>query len=138
MSCSESEAVVVRVEGDWAVVRLAQTLSSCGRCDQPGGCGKSALIGGGERLVPVPNDVAAHVGDAVVLSVPDGAVLRAAAWAYLMPAVLAIAGAAGGTQLAGDGYAAVAGAVAGLLGGVVLLRILPSRKPALAMRIKSF
>lgn len=138
MSCSESEAVVARVESGLAFVRLTQALSSCGRCGEAGGCGKSSLLGGDrERLVAVPNEAGVRAGDVVVLSVPSGAVWRAALRAYLMPAGLAIAGAALGDAAFSQSFSPVAGAVLGVLFGVGLLRLLPNRTPVLSMRIKS-
>lgn len=138
MSCSESEAVVARVEDGMAFVRLSQSLSSCGRCGESGGCGKASLFGGEkERLIAIPNEIGARPGDAVVLAVPSGAVVRAAMLAYLFPAGLAIAGAVVGTALTEYSPAAVLGAVAGLIVGVGLLRVLPQRKSVLSMRLHS-
>jgi sigma-E factor negative regulatory protein RseC len=138
MSCSESDAIVARVEGEIAFVRLAQPLSSCGRCNEQGGCGKSALLGGDEaRLIPIANEMGAHVGDTIVLSVPSGAVLRAAVWAYLMPSLLAILGAIVGTLVVEqDSRGAVIGTLIGLALGLWVLRRLPRRKTVLSARIK--
>ena len=87
---SESEAVVVRVEDDLAYIEVRSDVSACGSCGDKGHCGKSQA---GPRQYAVHNTVGAAAGDVVVVSVPDGAVLRAAALTYLMPLVFLLAGA---------------------------------------------
>lgn len=134
MSCTETEAVVAEVRDGIAVVRVTQAPSSCGRCGEAGGCGKATT--GASRQYELPNAVGAKAGDRVVLSVPGGAVLRAAMLAYLLPAVLAIAGAAAATALVGDGVPALAGALCGLLAGALAMRRTGRTGPAaMTMRL---
>jgi sigma-E factor negative regulatory protein RseC len=116
---SDSEALVTGVAGEYAVVEVECLPSACGKCGDKGGCGKPQ---GGPRRYAVLNTVGARVGDRVVLSVPEGAVLKAAALSYLMPLVFVIGGAAAGTAF-GDGLPTVAGAAAGLALGLIILRI---------------
>lgn len=121
---SESEALVTGIAGEFAVIEVECLPSACGKCDDKGGCGKPQ---GGPRRYAIRNTVGAKVGDRVVVSVPEGAVLRAAALSYLMPLVFVIGGAAAAMAGWGDGAPAVAGAGAGLAVGLVVLRILNLR-----------
>lgn len=135
---SESEGLVTDVKGDFAVIEVAAAASACGKCGDKGACGKAA---NGPRRYAVRNTVGARPGDRVVLSVPDGAVLKAAALSYLMPVLFSIGGAAAGTAWGGEGLAAVAGAVLGLMTGVAILRMTAARfacgrEPWLALRLQ--
>jgi len=126
----KNTATVVRLEGDHAWVEAAAVESGCGHCHEAGGCGGSLLnqpLGRRRsRVYRLPNHVGARVGDRVQLSLPPGSVLRAAGVAYLLPLLLIVAGAAWGTLQGGDVWA-VAGAAAGLVVGMVLMRVLPER-----------
>ena len=117
---SESEALVMSVAGEFVVVEVDGMPSACAKCGEKGGCGKA---GAGPRRYAVRNTVGARVGDRVVISVPEGAVLRAAALSYLMPLVFVIGGAAAAMAWLGDGLPTVAGAAAGLAVGLVVLRV---------------
>lgn len=127
--------MVVRLEGGDAWLEILDRPSGCGKCDSAGSCGAES------RLQRVPNSIGARVGDRVLVSVADGAVMKAAALAYLMPLALALFGAVVGAGLGGDGTA-VAGALAGLgIGWLVLRRtgkrIGCSREPLMTLRIKA-
>ena len=135
---SASEAIVMRVEGDLAFIEVKDDVSSCGSCGDKGHCGKSQA---GPRRYAVRNSVGAAPGDTVVVSVPDGAVLRAAAMSYLMPLLFLLAGAVFAGARYGDGLPAVVGAVLGLATGLAALRLLSRRnacgaEPVLAIRSK--
>lgn len=121
---TESEARVTALEGDFAVVEVAALPSACGKCGERGGCGKSAAS---PRRYVVPNAIGACPGDHVMVAVPDGAVLKAAALSYLMPLLLVIGGAAAATAWVGEGLPAVAGAAMGLLAGLAVLRMTNTR-----------
>ncbi len=132
---TEHEAVVMRLEGDhaWLDVNAA---SGCSTCTQ-GGCAGRAR----RPLQRVRNTIGARVGQSVIVSVPEGAVLRATLWSYGLPLMLMLLGAASGLTLAGDAGAA-AGTVAGLLSSVVALRFVDrragrAREPLVSMRLKS-
>lgn len=132
---SDSEAVVARLEGEHAWLEVCKP-SACGSCSSAGAC----TVGGSKRLQRVRNSVGAHVGDTVVVSVAEGAVLMAAFWTYLMPLLLALIGAGIGSALGGDAGALV-GVLAGLAVGLALLRVVGARlaarrEPLLALRIK--
>lgn len=127
---TESDAVVVRVEGEHAWVDIQTNCSSCSST----GCG----LGSGRSRAPqrVRNDVGARVGDQVMLAVPEGAVLRAVLFCYLLPVVLALAGGASGMAIGGEG-GAIAGAMLGLAGGWTSLRVFGRREPELRMTLKN-
>jgi sigma-E factor negative regulatory protein RseC len=134
---TESEAIVTRVDGQHVWLDVARA-SSCGSCERAGSCGTDSRRETQRRRVP--NTVGARVGDTVVLGVPDGAVLKAVLWSYLVPLVLTIVGAASGLALGGEG-GAVIGAVAGLAAGGFILgfagrRLERARQPLLVMRLK--
>lgn len=135
---TESEAVVTRVEGEFAFIEVREGSAACGSCGGKSQCGKSQT---GPRRYAVRNIVGAAPGDTVVVSVPEGAVLRAAALTYLMPVLLVLSGAGFAARWFGDGLPAVGGAVAGLLLGILALRLLSrramcAREPKLAFALK--
>jgi len=121
---SESEALVTHIEGEFAVVEVAALPSACGKCGDKGQCGKGQSR---PRRFVVPNTTGAQVGDQVTVCVADGAILKAAALSYLMPLLFVIAAAAAATAWFGDGLPAVAGAAAGLLLGLAVLRAANTR-----------
>lgn len=115
-----AEARVVALESNGAAwVEVAGRASACGNCASAGSC-RTDILGGGSREAPrrylVPNTIGAVIGDRVSLAVTDGAILRASWLSYLLPAMLAIAGAALGQHLGGD-VAALAATLLGLVAG---------------------
>lgn len=122
----EMRAVVTRVAGDEAVVRVVG--GGCGHCSSEGGCGSGALsrlfCSTKPREFTVRNQAAAREGDEVQVSLPDGVLLRGALKMYVLPLALLLAGGIAGAGMAekgasGDLYAA-AGALAGLLLGFII------------------
>lgn len=140
MEVSESEAVVARVEGDYAWVEVRKG-SACGKCDSEGSCGSGLLAEAlGPKYYRVPNAAKARVGDVVVISAAAGSLAKAALFSYLGPLALAIAGALAGNALAGD-LGAVGGVCLGLAVGVAFLRganrwFAAAPEPMLDVRIK--
>jgi sigma-E factor negative regulatory protein RseC len=137
----ETRATVVRVDGQATFVEAVQT-GSCGQCAGKG-CGTaklSRMLCSEPRQFQVDNDIGAAVGDQVVVSVADGAVLRGIGLVSLLPLALLLAGAALGGAMAAeaaqlDGYAAAGGAL-GLVGGFLLSRWLDSRQSRRLPRIE--
>ncbi|HEX5362979.1 MAG TPA: SoxR reducing system RseC family protein [Gallionella sp.] len=136
----ETRAIVVRIDGPLAFVESAQA-SGCGQCKSTGcGAGKlSGLLCREPRQFQVDNAIGAAVGDEVVVSVADGAVLRGIGLVYLLPLSLLVAGAACGNAIATldeqrDGYAA-AGAALGLVLGFIVSRWLDKRQSRQLPRI---
>jgi sigma-E factor negative regulatory protein RseC len=128
---TETDGVVVRLEGDQAWVRAAAAANACGACERKGGCQGSGMgsvldsfLGNRQatRLLRLPNTIHARQGDAVVICASEGAVLRAVWLAYGIPLLLALAGAILLNFLTGSELAAVAGMIAGLVGGVSIMR----------------
>lgn len=110
----ETPARITRVEGDSAWV-VGAAPSSCGACGGKG-CGSSLfarVLHADEPEYRVDNPIGAAVGEAVVVGLPDGALLGAAVSGYLVPLLLLLLGAGVGQQFAGE-LGAVSGGLAGL------------------------
>lgn len=135
MSSIEHDAVVTRVAGSYAWLDVNDD-GGCSSCSQNEGCGKRAK----RKPQRVRNAVGARVGQRVILSVPQGAVLKATLWTYALPLLFMLVGAASGLTFAGDPGAAV-GAVAGLIVALGILRWAEARlsdagELLVSMRIK--
>lgn len=111
----ESPARVTRIDGDTAWV-VSEAPSSCGACAGKG-CGSSIF----NRLwhpdtpeYPVANPIQAQPGEAVVIGLPEGALLHATALGYALPLLALFAGAGLGQWLSGE-LAATLGGLSGLL-----------------------
>jgi len=128
----ETRAVIVQVEGQYAIVQASQA-NGCEQCSGKGcGAGKlSRLLCGDPRRFRVDNSVNAGVGDEVVISVAEGAILRGIGLIYLLPMLLMVMGAMLGSTWVGqspgqhDGYAA-AGALLGLAAGFMAVKWISS------------
>jgi positive regulator of sigma E activity len=119
---SRCEAVVVAVEGRDVWVEVPERAPTCGSCKTADACQTGLLgLGAGPRRYRLENRIDARVGDHVQLTVADGTVWRASLMSYVLPLLLAIGGAAIGQFAAGDG-GGMAGTLAGLGCGLVLLR----------------
>lgn len=123
------EGVVRSVGGGRVVVALP--VQGCASCGERGRCGVGKLAGGGKiSLVSVPLGEESDArglapGDCVTVAADPEAVNRAALFGYLLPAVLTVMGAVGGDRLGHTDVAAVLGAFAGLVLGVLATRALP-------------
>lgn len=119
---SRCDAVVVEVSGADVWVEVPGRAPICGSCKTTDAC-QAGLLGlsAGPRRYRLENRIGARVGDRVQLAVADGTLWRAALASYVLPLLLAIAGAVIGQSLAGDGWAAV-GTLTGLGCGLALLR----------------
>lgn len=117
----ENPARVMRVDGELAWVR-SESPASCGACGGKG-CGSSVfvrLLHPREPEYAVLNPISAEAGELVVIGIEEGALLRAATFAYLVPLLLLLFGAMlGGVW--GEAQA-VAGGVAGLLLAAIWLK----------------
>lgn len=119
---SQCDAVVVEISGRDVWVEVPGRAPVCGSCRTADACQEGLLgLSAGPRRYRLDNRIGARVGDRVQLAVADGTVWRAALASYVLPLLLAIAGAVIGQSLAGDGWAAV-GTLAGLGCGLALLR----------------
>jgi len=112
---------VKEVHGEWARLVCEQT-GQCELCGSGRGCGLSLMGAAGERHLTVPcrpdRTRTLIAGDPVLVSVANGAIIRAAALIYLLPVAGLLAGAAMAQMLGmGDGVsflAALVGALAGV------------------------
>ncbi len=126
----EASAVVLRVEGGAAWVRVEDRPGGCGRCDEPGGCRSAKLayaIKGPQDVFRVPEATGVQPGDRVRLHIDEAAPLRGALASYGLGALLLVTGGAVGHVLAtpgGEDVAALAGGVAGLAIAFVVNRML--------------
>jgi sigma-E factor negative regulatory protein RseC len=128
---NETNAVVVRLDGQYAWVQASGPGSACGGCASKEGCGTVGLgtvlddATGKTRkpqLLRLPNTIQARPGDAVVIRAADGLVLKAVWRAYGVPLILAFCGALLAIGLTGSEPAAVAGMLLGLGAGFLLMR----------------
>ena len=113
---------VVALAGEEATVRMDDT--GCGRCRQPGGCGGhqgGSFLCHAPRTFSVPNPDHRQPGDRVQIVLAGGSLGRSALHAYVQPLLALLAGALGGSAIAGEA-GAIGGALAGLLLGWLLLR----------------
>jgi sigma-E factor negative regulatory protein RseC len=126
---NETEGIVERVEDGHAWVRAEDAGSACGACERRDGCttaGAGSVLDGAParpgQLLCLPNSIRARPGDAVVIRAADGAVLRAVGLAYALPLLLAFVGAFAMLALTGSEAGALFGVLAGLAGGIVIMR----------------
>jgi sigma-E factor negative regulatory protein RseC len=128
----ETRTRIVSVSNGTAWVQPTED-SGCGGCGSRSSCAVSGLskyFARHQRSIPVPCDASARPGEELMVAVNESELLRAGLMAYLLPALLAVAGAAiGAVNGLGD-----KGAVLGMVGGVVLgllVSRLLTRKPRL-------
>jgi sigma-E factor negative regulatory protein RseC len=128
----ETRAIVVQRDDKITLVQ-ASGASGCSACEGKG-CGSSKvtqLFCSKPRQFKVDNQIDARVGDEVIVSVVEGAVLRGISLVYLLPLALMFAGATlAGWWVEGvqrDGYAAL-GALSGLVAGFVVAKWLSTRQ----------
>lgn len=123
----EEQAIVVEAGDGYAWVETRQR-SACGACSASEGCGTAALARlWGERRARVRaiSALPLQSGDAVIVGLAEGALLRGALLVYLLPLALLLAGALLGQAAfagAGEEPAIVAGA-AGLGLGCLAARV---------------
>lgn len=125
----DASAIVERVEGDRAWVRLHERSGGCGRCDEPGGCRSTGIayaLKAPKELFKIPNRIGAEVGDSVRLRMHDGAPLRGALLGYGLATCFVVIGAAIGDAAAPAGRGdllALIGAGMGLVCSMLVNRL---------------
>ena len=128
-----ARALVERVEGGHAWVRLRGHSAGCGRCDKPGGCRSAGIANpfkSKNEVFALPNLVGAEAGDSVRLRMADDAPLWGALLVYGVGVCLLLIGAAIGNAVALDGREdlfALMGGATGLLVSLVLNRMMLRR-----------
>ena len=127
----EEPAVVVEAGDGYAWVET-QRRSACGACAASDGCGTAALAKvWGERQVRVRaiSTLPLRPGDAVIVGLVEGALVRGSLLIYLLPIILLLAGALLGQAVfagAGEEPVILAGAV-GLALGFLAARVVSRR-----------
>lgn len=119
----ETPARITRIEGDGAWVS-GEAPASCGACAGKG-CG-SSIFGRfwhpDEPEFRVDNPIGAAIGEAVVVGLPDGALLRATLASYVAPLALLLICAGAGNYLFGE-PGSISGGLFGLLLAAVWLKL---------------
>lgn len=130
----EGIARVVRIDGGTAWFEPEQT-TSCGHCASSAACGAgSSATGSGSgigsiarriefRRFPLDNASGLHVGDRVVVGVDDRSLIKASLTAYAIPLVTALSAGGFAQGAYGDDLLTMAAMVTGLLGGLLIARI---------------
>jgi len=139
---NESDGVIVHVEGGIAWIRMSQPGNPCGACARHEGCSVNAgtVLDGSqrERILKLPNDIAARQGDQVIVRTADGTVLKAVGRVYGLPLILGMAVAILLLSLSGSELQAFAGLMIGLGAGFFALRHQNARsRPVLTLEFKN-
>ncbi len=101
----EEQAIVISSEAGIAEVEIVRR-STCGACSARSGCGVSLLdrvLGRRPQRLLLVDKLSVRPGDEVVVGIPEGALLKAALAAYMVPLVGLLAGAITGDLLLVDG-----------------------------------
>ncbi len=126
----EETGQVVDVKGAFAWIESERT-STCGACNVRKGCGTAVLakILGQRRIhLRVLNRINARVGDAVVIGIPESALVRGSLAVYAAPLAGLFAGAIAGDLLGslffqgGSDLPSIIGALAGIAAGLAWLK----------------
>lgn len=127
---TEGIARVISVDGNTVWLEPEQT-TACGGCVSAKVCGAEP---GSRRLVArrfaLVNDENLQVGDRIVVGVTSSTLLRASMTAYGLPLLLMLVSGVTAQKLIGGDGAAAAATLAGLLVGLVLVRLWAKRSSA--------
>jgi sigma-E factor negative regulatory protein RseC len=86
------EGVIKKVRNRKAEIRLLK-ISACSRCEHHGSC---EVFSGEAKVIEVPNDLKAEVGDHVEISMPERSLMKISLLVYFFPIVALIVGACAG------------------------------------------
>lgn len=115
----EENAIVISTEAGIAEVEVVRR-PTCGACSSSAACGVSLLdrlLGRRPQRLIVGNGLDARVGETVIVGVPEGALLKAALAAYLMPLLGLLAGAVLAQAIGQHWTPMLAGDTGALIGG---------------------
>jgi sigma-E factor negative regulatory protein RseC len=122
------------------VARVEPTAQSgCGGCASRSSCGVSGLgkyFSSNRKSIEVPCDANVRAGDELQLSMSEGDLLKAGVMAYLLPCVLALAGAGIAASYGLDDAGAALAAANGMAVGFLLIRV-TGWKPTMVAQRKS-
>ncbi|ADE11144.1 SoxR reducing system RseC family protein [Sideroxydans lithotrophicus] len=100
--------------------------SGCGGCKSRSVCGVSGLgkyFSGNRKAIEVQCDASVTAGDELQLSMSEGDMLKAGLLAYLLPSVMALAGAGIASAYGWGDAGAVLGAAGGVAAGLLMGRL---------------
>lgn len=89
MKCMEEHGIVIRKEGERAIIRAERT-GACESCSSKKSCAQTGSET--EMLIEADDPVGVKAGDKVVFAVSAGSVLKAGMLLYLFPILSFIAG----------------------------------------------
>lgn len=125
---------VLAIESGEAVVALAPR--GCAACVQKSACGIGRLTGAGRNaVVRVPACEDLQVGEAVAVGADAAMLARAAALAYLAPAVGIVGGCIAGDWASTTEAGAVLGALGGFVAGLAVVRLCAGRRQGVALHV---
>jgi sigma-E factor negative regulatory protein RseC len=129
----EENAVVISSEAGIVEVEIRRR-SSCNACSARSGCGVSLLdrvLGRRPQRLVAPNKLGVGPGDEVVIGMPEGALLKAAVAAYMIPLAGLLGGAIIGDLMLGAEAASetlpLLTGLAGLVLGFLVTRLCSRR-----------
>lgn len=129
-SMLEHNAEVIAATPDSVLIET-ERRAACGHCSVGDRCGTSVIAGlFGRRAnqIRMDNSMELQIGDKVVIGIPEHVLLRAAAWAYMVPMLFMLAFASiAATAGHADLYVFIA-SVAGLFIGLYLAGVIQTRK----------
>lgn len=132
----EEQAIVVSSEAGIAEVEIVRR-STCGACSARSGCGVSLLdrvLGRRPQRLLLVDKLGVGAGEEVMIGIPEGALLKAAVAAYVVPLVGLLGGAMAGDLMLhegtiGQGLPLLTGAF-GFVGGLLATRLYSRRLAA--------
>lgn len=122
MIIERARVVAVEPAGVWVE---AVQKSVCAGCQVRQGCGQGLLAkyaSSGGYLWVVTQGATLQVGEEIEFGLPDDVVVKSSLTLYLVPLLLLIAGAWGGSSLSIGDAGAILGALLGLGAGALLVR----------------
>ena len=126
----EERAVILSLESEPSAVDSTATLEierkiACGLCGKTRGCGNSIwgkLFAHQSTAFKAQNCINAKVGDSVIVSINESALLKSALLLYILPLVTMLIGAILATQIYDTNGYAMLGALVGLVLGFVWVK----------------
>lgn len=120
----EQKATVISRDGDIVWVE-AERQSTCGQCAARKGCGTGLLakhVGQRFSRIAVKTDQALRIGQTVMVSIPEQALLSGAVLMYLLPLLALFAFAALTRMLGGGELLQIVSGLIGLCAGFIWVR----------------
>lgn len=132
----EHEGIVQSVKDGKAIVSV-QT-GGCSGCSHQSGCAMGRITGGQDATeMEIAVDASIQPGMRVILSLPEERMILATLLAYLLPTLAVLLGSGIAYSEWGSDGATAIGALAGLLSGVLLTRLIPDWIPVPDVRLAS-